>query len=141
MCNGLSAACCAYRRTLLGALERVIRTRGPFKPGAPMPNRIQKHRQSAFERQQGRCFYCQHPMWVRNIRTFAIEHAISLNTSRRYRCTAEHLIAKQDGGRDNKSNIAAACIRCNQGRHQLLDPPSAEQYRDLVRHQSKFKKQ
>jgi 5-methylcytosine-specific restriction endonuclease McrA len=72
-------------------------------------------------------------MWVRNIGIFAIEHTIPLHVARQYQCTAEHLLAKQDGGKDNKSNIAAACIRCNQGRHRQLVPPSAEQYRNIVR--------
>jgi 5-methylcytosine-specific restriction endonuclease McrA len=34
-------------------------------------------------------------------------------------CTAEHLVARMDGGRDTRDNIVAACRRCNAARHQL----------------------
>jgi hypothetical protein len=64
-------------------------------------SRLQKHRQSAFIAQQGRCIYCgcnmgNHP-------------------------TAEHLQARQDGGTDRRDNIAAACWRCNYRRHADRD--------------------
>ncbi|WP_254782667.1 HNH endonuclease, partial [Lysobacter sp. yr284] len=32
------------------------------------------------------------------------------------RCTAEHLIARHEGGRNRRENIAAACWLCNQRR-------------------------
>ncbi|WP_353621693.1 HNH endonuclease [Sphaerotilus uruguayifluvii] len=49
------------------------------------------------------------------------------------RCTAEHLIARCDGGRDEATNIVAACERCNHTRHQRKHPPVPEVYRADVR--------
>lgn len=48
------------------------------------------------------------------------------------RCTAEHLVAQQDGGRDTASNIAAACWLCNTRRHKRKTPPCPEVYRAFV---------
>lgn len=48
------------------------------------------------------------------------------------RCTAEHLLAQQDGGNDVESNIAAACWLCNTRRHKRKSPPSPDAYRALV---------
>jgi hypothetical protein len=47
-------------------------------------------------------------------------------------CTAEHLIAKSEGGTDTASNIAAACMFCNQARHKAKHPLSPEDYRNHV---------
>ncbi len=48
------------------------------------------------------------------------------------RCTAEHLIAQQDGGKDVAGNIAAACLLCNQRRHKRKSPPPPNEYRSFV---------
>ncbi|WP_431312814.1 HNH endonuclease [Roseateles agri] len=48
-------------------------------------------------------------------------------------CTAEHLIARCDGGTDVASNVVAACWRCNRTRHARRWPPSADTYRAEVR--------
>jgi 5-methylcytosine-specific restriction endonuclease McrA len=42
------------------------------------------------------------------------------------------LVSKQDGGRDTQSNIAAACLLCNQRRHKRKDAPEPQEYKDLV---------
>ncbi|MEN5206681.1 HNH endonuclease [Stenotrophomonas terrae] len=34
------------------------------------------------------------------------------------RCTAEHLVSQQDGGKNVAGNIAAACWLCNTRRHK-----------------------
>ncbi|MDR6535601.1 HNH endonuclease [Variovorax soli] len=34
-----------------------------------------------------------------------------------FECTAEHKIACQDGGKDTRANIVAACWHCNHQRH------------------------
>lgn len=60
-------------------------------------SRVQKHRQSAYQAQNGLCIYCRQPMGRR--------------------ATAEHLKARQEGGTDRRDNIAAACVRCNHRRH------------------------
>ncbi|MEB1547610.1 HNH endonuclease signature motif containing protein [Xanthomonas campestris pv. campestris] len=53
--------------------------------------------------------------------------------ARRYQCTAEHLMAQQDGGKDTRGNIAAACWTCNQRRHRRKKLLTPEAFRALVR--------
>jgi 5-methylcytosine-specific restriction endonuclease McrA len=91
-----------------------------------------KSRSTAFERQGGRCYYCDFPMWRGSIEHFARLHGITLGQARQFQCTAEHLVARQDGGGDRCSNIAAACLACNQRRHRRKQAPEPEQYRKLV---------
>ena len=73
------------------------------------PLHLQFLRRVACREQGGLCFYCGRPMT---------------------KPTAEHLIAKQDGGRDTRANIAATCAPCNHARH--ADPTyrglSVEEY-------------
>ncbi|OYT96737.1 MAG: restriction endonuclease [Pseudomonas sp. PGPPP3] len=95
-------------------------------------NPVQKHRQSAFERQNGKCCYCGFQMWRDSAEHFAQQHGISLTQARHFQCTAEHLVARQDGGKDGKGNIAAACKRCNQLRHQRKSAPSPSRYQEHV---------
>ncbi len=86
-------------------------------------------RTSAFYAQSGRCFYCGLPMWL----TAPSELGLNASKARAFQCTAEHLVAQQDGGRDVSGNVVAAHSRCNQGRHQRKGPaPSAEAFRALV---------
>ncbi|MGT2505599.1 HNH endonuclease [Cupriavidus basilensis] len=35
-----------------------------------------------------------------------------------FKCTAEHLKARSDGGANSRCNIVAACETCNRRRHQ-----------------------
>jgi hypothetical protein len=65
-----------------------------------MPSRLVRHRQSAYIRQSRRCFYCQYPMWENNLESFAQAHNISTAQAKRLKCTAEHLKARKDGGKD-----------------------------------------
>ena len=60
-------------------------------------SRVQKYRQAACKAQNGLCIYCRQPMGRK--------------------ATAEHLMARQDGGTDCRDNIAAACKQCNHQRH------------------------
>jgi len=84
--------------TSTGARSEPQGHRGPQVQPLEFPmRRLQKHRQSAFAAQCGRCIYCRQPMG---------RHA-----------TAEHLKARQDGGTDRRDNIAAACRTCNHRRH------------------------
>jgi 5-methylcytosine-specific restriction endonuclease McrA len=82
---------------------------------APQPHlRLQFLRRCACKAQGGQCFYCNQPMG-RNV-------------------TAEHLVARMDGGGDTPGNIAAACRHCNAGRHALFPggAPDPETYQAFV---------
>lgn len=97
-----------------------------------MPNHLSIWREQAFERQSGRCFYCGHPMCNADIRKFAVGHGISARQAKLLRCTAEHLHARRDGGRDCPANIVAACLTCNTRRHARPTPLKPEPYRRLI---------
>ena len=94
--------------------------------------RLARLRYSAYRAQSGRCFYCGLPMWVRDPESFAAAHRITLPQARLLQCTAEHLEARQDGGKDTKRNIAAACYYCNQRRHDRKVAPAPDDYRLFV---------
>ncbi len=81
-----------------------------------------KPRSIAFTRQAGYCFYCSQPMWSENPHEFASKHKITLGQAKRFQCTGEHLQAHQDGGSSKQHNIVAACLFCNQKRHQRKEP-------------------
>jgi hypothetical protein len=72
-------------------------------------------------------------MWEDNPEEFAKKHNISISYAARFQCTAEHLLARCDGGKDQKSNIVAACIFCNSKRHQRKKPLGPPRYRALIR--------
>ncbi len=91
-----------------------------------------KSRSTAFERQGGRCYYCDFPMWRGSIEHFARLYGITLGQARQFQCTAEHLLARQDGGGDVRSNIVAACFVCNQRRHKRKQPLEPEIYREFI---------
>lgn len=94
---------------------------------------IPKNRLLAFEKQEGRCYYCRVPMWLENKREFAAKHRITKKLAKRLRCTAEHLNARKDGGKNNRENIAAACLYCNSTRHRASEALSPNEYRKHVR--------
>lgn len=87
----------------------------------------------AFSRQQGRCYYCGCPMWQSNPDQFAHRHGVTPRQARAFQCTAEHLLARQDGGKDAPENIAAACLECNRRRHKRKHDMSAPAYLAHVR--------
>lgn len=91
-----------------------------------------KSRSTAFEHQSGRCYYCDFPMWRGSIEQFARLYGITLGQARQFQCTAEHLLARQDGGGDGRSNIVAACLVCNQRRHKRKLALKPDAYRKLV---------
>lgn len=91
-------------------------------------------RSAAFQRQNGRCFYCNCPMWQHSPEQFAADHRLTIRQAMSYQCTAEHLRARQDGGRDAPDNIAAACRFCNSGRHKRKVPPPPEKFQRYVQH-------
>lgn len=79
---------------------------------------LQKLRARSCSMQGGICFYCRLPMGAD--------------------VTAEHLVARMDGGKNTRSNIVAACRRCNALRHGLFpgaapDPETYQAYVLLMR--------
>jgi len=93
----------------------------------PLTN-LQILRAQACKQQGGRCFYCGRPMWTNDARVFAKQLGISRKQALPLRCTAEHLIARQDGGKDASENIVAACYACNHERHELPLAPSPREW-------------
>ena len=99
-----------------------------------MAKSLSKNRSRALQFQGGRCFYCSVLMWSDDCAAFARRHGLTPRMARWLQCTAEHLQARQDGGRDSIRNIAAACRVCNHRRHaRRKSAPTPEEYRALVR--------
>ena len=84
-----------------------------------MLSSLYKLRQKAFRRQEGHCYYCEYPMWLESWEEFAASFGISKAAAFHFRCTAEHLVARQDGGKDSPKNIVAACRFCNYDKTSL----------------------
>lgn len=93
-----------------------------------MTNHLQKLRLKAASRQNWRCFYCGVPTWEDDVEGYAKFYCLSLGAAQKLKCTAEHLIARQDGGRNTKRNIVAACLFCNTTRHKSGKPKSAVEF-------------
>ena len=75
-------------------------------------------RRKAAKRQQFHCFYCEHLMTT---------------SQPQLRCTAEHLVARMDRGKDSKRNIVAACRFCNAMRHRLFPKLAPREYAATVK--------
>lgn len=90
-----------------------------------MSSKIQSLRLQAFQQQGGRCWYCDVRMWHLSPAELPI---VSIRGASRLRCTAEHLVARCDGGKDEASNVVAACAHCNHTRHKRKNPPNPEVY-------------
>lgn len=86
-----------------------------------------------FGLQGGRCYYCCQPMWCANPSHFARTHGLTIARTRHLKATAEHLVARCEGGTDTRDNIVAACWFCNSRRHQAKRPLSPEAYARKVR--------
>ncbi len=96
-------------------------------------NRIQNLRRKAAERQGWQCYYCQQPMWQTDHRGFSERFRLTDRAASHFRCTAEHLEARCDGGQDTKENVVAACLYCNKNRHKRKRPKDPVSYKNLVR--------
>ena len=96
-----------------------------------MPKRYKSAREAAFKAQGGRCCYCNLPMWRSSPEELA-PLGIRARTANPLRCTAEHLVAKRDGGGGGRVNISAACWLCNTRRHRRKNPPDPKTYREFV---------
>lgn len=74
-------------------------------------------------------------MWLDNPKAFARRHGLTRRQANSHRCTAEHLLARCEGGGDTPQNIAAACSLCNLRRHSrrpVGSAPSPQRYRAHV---------
>jgi 5-methylcytosine-specific restriction endonuclease McrA len=47
---------------------------------------------------------------------------VPVRSCKLFQSTAEHLIARSDGGSDAPKNIVAACYFCNSSRHKAAKP-------------------
>ncbi|WP_368411039.1 MULTISPECIES: HNH endonuclease [Rhizobium] len=72
-------------------------------------------------------------MWESDPEVFKTRYSLSSRAVRHFRCTAEHLKARSDGGRDIEENIVAACHYCNRTRHRTKRPKDAVSYASFVR--------
>jgi len=72
-------------------------------------------------------------MWDGNPHAFIKQFGITEGIARRFQCTAEHVVARRDGGKDEGPNIVAACLFCNRTRHKARHPEDATQYANTVR--------
>ncbi len=97
-----------------------------------MPNLV-KIRTIAYTNQQGQCYYCRMPMWTGSIDKFANTHHLTSKQARLFQCTAEHLVARCDGGNNVLENIVAACHYCNLHRHARKHPLPPNEYSQFVR--------
>jgi len=95
-----------------------------------MPSKIQTLRRLAFDYQHGRCWYCGVHMWLASPAEIP---GASPAAAARLQCTAEHLLARREGGRDIASNVVAACAHCNHTRHKRKRPPEPAAYRSEIR--------
>lgn len=100
-------------------------------------NKLQNRRRKAAEQQGWQCYYCYQPMWDTDPKIFSAHFQISDQAAWYFRCTAEHLQARCDGGRDTEENIVAACQFCNGNRHKKKRPKDAEPYARYVRSRMK----
>lgn len=99
----------------------------------PSSKIVSRPRLDAFNRQSGRCYYCSAEMWLSKPHEFAHKHGLTLAQAGRFKCTAEHLVARCDGGRNGAENIAAACVYCNSQRHRPKVARSPEQHKAYIR--------
>lgn len=95
--------------------------------------KIRKIRLQKFMAQNGRCFYCQLPMWENDQHRAVLENMVGSKRAIWLRSTAEHLCAKRDGGKDSAENLVAACWFCNCTRHKTKAPLTPEAYSAFVR--------
>lgn len=100
-----------------------------------MATTLARRRHSAFLAQSGHCFYCGLPMWESSPDELSGAFGISPALLHRLKCTAEHLLARRDGGGHSAANIVAACLHCNQTRHRMQPALDHEKYRALVQRQ------
>lgn len=72
------------------------------------------------------------PMWDDEPDKFVDRYRLTRRLALTFKCTAEHLTARCEGGLDHADNIAAACLTCNRRRHRTKKPKSPYEYRRHV---------
>ena len=97
-----------------------------------MPNSLSRIRQRAAEHQKYRCYYCCLPVWCNTPDLFILTYGITKAQALQLQCTAEHLVPKNNGGTNSRSNIVAACWYCNHKRHARLQPLNPSAYKHYV---------
>ena len=98
----------------------------------PNSNRISRNRYLAYRQQDGLCIYCSLRLYLGTLDEVATQLGISKRAAFLVQCTAEHLLARQDGGTDAAGNIAAAHWYCNHQRHRRSAAPSPEAFGQFV---------
>lgn len=91
-----------------------------------------KSRRAAFTAQGGHCFYCNHSMWQGEPEKFSQAYGVPPASVWRLQCTAEQLLPREEGGRDTRDNIVAACACCNRLRHRICPARGPEAHRAHV---------
>lgn len=91
-------------------------------------------RRIASRKQASRCYYCGHHMWLKRPAAFVATERIPAQHVEFYQCTAEHLCARSEGGRDTARNIVAACRFCNAMRHRVPLPLSPNNTKSMFLH-------
>ena len=87
-------------------------------------------RKKAYKLQSGLCYYCSQPMWEeKEKQSFITQYRLKPTIANFLQCTAEHLLARQDGGNNSLKNIVAACKYCNHTRHKSKNALSPERYK------------
>lgn len=76
---------------------------------------LKVNRQDAATKQNNFCFFCTEPLNKNNI-------------------SADHYLPKSKGGTDNKKNIKASCIECNQTKGSL----SAGEFKKYIRNPAEY---
>ena len=79
-------------------------------------------------------------MWEKSPEAFARKYKITPAEAKQFQCTAEHLKARVDGGRNSKGNIVAACLACNQNRHRRSEAPDPTAYKEQIQGATAAKK-
>lgn len=71
-------------------------------------------------------------MWDKSPEPFALQYRVPISRINPLKCTAEHLDARKDGGKDSGENIVAACHFCNSHRHKSKIAKEPERYKSKV---------
>ncbi len=100
---------------------------------------IQKPHNIAFQKQNGRCYYCGILMWRKTPHKIMSYYKITFGQAKALKCTGEHLQAHKDGGSGNSDNIVAACYCCNHRRHQRKHPPKPSDYKNYIQNRLAIK--
>jgi 5-methylcytosine-specific restriction endonuclease McrA len=93
---------------------------------------MKQFKSEAAAERDGLCCYCDSPMWEADPIAFSIANQVAAEFLWCFQCTTEHIVARTDGGRNGRENIAAACRLCNQRRHEAPSPLSFEEFRVFV---------